>query len=434
MQDRFSPRAALLPVLLALGASPAQAGNDDIARLRATIDQLKQENTARIEALERRLEAAEAEAGAPSAAPQAANAFNPAIGLVMNGRYRHFSRPAEENAIPGFSLGEEAAKGDEGFSLGESELGISANIDDRFYGQFTASFVSEEGEDGVEIEEAFIQTLDLPAGLGLKAGRFLPGIGYLNGRHTHADDFADRPLPYRAMLNKAYKDDGVELRWLAPTDRFLELGAALLNGDHYPAGGRGHDGAGAWAAFAHWGGDWDESNSWQVGLSYLSTEARERESGEGDLFSGHDHLWIADAVWKWAPGGNPYARNFKLQGELFQRSEAGTFTPDDGLPAALSGDQSGWYAEAVYQFRPRWRVGLRVAGLSADAPGAALAGSSVDPRDHDPHLYSAMLDWSNSEFSRLRLQFNRDDSRPESDDQLILQYVVALGAHGAHQF
>jgi len=187
--------------------------------------------------------------------------MNPGIGLVMNGRYQSFSRPASEDAIPGFAIGPEATKREEGFSLGESELGISADIDDRFYGQFTASYVNDAGESSVEVEEAFIQTLALPAGLGLKAGRFLPGIGYLNSFHTHADDFADRPLPYRAMLNDAYKDDGVELRWLAPTDLFLELGADLLAGDQYPAGGGAHDGVGAWAFFFHLGGDWDESNA-----------------------------------------------------------------------------------------------------------------------------------------------------------------------------
>ncbi len=137
----------------------------------------------------------------------------------MNSRYQTFSRSESEPGIPGFSLG-------------ESELGISANIDDKFYGRFTGSFVSEGGGDSIEIEEAFIQILDLPAGPGLKAGRFLPGIGYLNSSHMHADDFADRPLPYRVMLNDTYKDDGVELCWVAPTDQIVELGVDLLSGDH----------------------------------------------------------------------------------------------------------------------------------------------------------------------------------------------------------
>jgi len=34
----------------------------------------------------------------------------------------------------------------------------------------------------------------------------------------------------------------------------------------------------------------------------------------------------------------------------------------------------------------------------------------------------------------VRLQLNRDDSGPETDDQVVLQYIMSLGAHGAHRF
>ena len=54
---------------------------------------------------------------------------------------------------------------------------------------------------------------------------------------------------------------------------------------------------------------------------------------------------------------------------------------------------------------------------------------------YDPTRQSAMVDWSPSEFSRLRLQVARDKSRSgESDNQVWLQYVMSLGAHGAHKF
>ena len=45
-----------------------------------------------------------------------------------------------------------------------------------------------------------------------------------------------------------------------------------------------------------------------------------------------------------------------------------------------------------------------------------------------------MLDYSNSEFSRVRLQYNKDDSGPETDDQWYVEYLMSLGAHGAHKF
>ena len=46
-----------------------------------------------------------------------------------------------------------------------------------------------------------------------------------------------------------------------------------------------------------------------------------------------------------------------------------------------------------------------------------------------------MFDYSPSEFSRLRLQLAQDNSREGlSDNQFFVQYVMSLGAHGAHNF
>jgi hypothetical protein len=46
-----------------------------------------------------------------------------------------------------------------------------------------------------------------------------------------------------------------------------------------------------------------------------------------------------------------------------------------------------------------------------------------------------MVDFSASEFSRIRLQLARDRSRLGlADNQLFIQYQMSLGAHGAHIF
>jgi hypothetical protein len=62
-------------------------------------------------------------------------------------------------------------------------------------------------------------------------------------------------------------------------------------------------------------------------------------------------------------------------------------------------------------------------------------GSALDDGGHDPWAASAMVDWSNSEFSRVRAQFNREElSDGNEDDQIVLQYIMSMGAHGAHPF
>jgi hypothetical protein len=39
-----------------------------------------------------------------------------------------------------------------------------------------------------------------------------------------------------------------------------------------------------------------------------------------------------------------------------------------------------------------------------------------------------------SEFGRFRLQYNYDDSAPQANQSVMLNYTVSLGAHGAHQY
>ncbi|MDQ6960209.1 MAG: hypothetical protein Q9M27_04195, partial [Mariprofundaceae bacterium] len=295
-------------------------------------------------------------AAAPSSSGTSSpNAFNPEISAVLNGKYQAFSQSPNGFAIPGFPLGDAAGLDDRGFSLAESEVDINSNVDNMFYGSLV---ISLKPRGGADVEEAFVQTLGMPLGLTLKAGRFFSGIGYLNQFHTHHDDFIDRPLPYRAFLNGQYGDDGVQLKWLAPTDTFVELGGELMRGDNFPAGGSAFRGAGTWSAFGHMGGDVGISNSWKGGVSYLQSRSLTRNSFDNQgntigAFSGNSKLLLGDFVWKWAPNGNPVNQNFKFQTEAFYRIEHGLFgatTPT----AAYDGRQFGWYAEGVYQFMPRW--------------------------------------------------------------------------------
>ncbi len=402
----------------------------------------------RVRELEQRVKQLEA-GGAPGAtghgAPAAPNAFNPAISVVLNARYAAFERDPATHALPGFALGPDVGPGERGLSLGESELVFDANIDPSFYGNLTLALAPAGRETEVDLEEAYIQTLALPPGLTVKAGRFNSRIGYLNEFHPHADDFADRPLPYRAMLANsagdegAYADDGVQLRWVAPVEAFLELGTELFRGQSFPAGGAAHRGKGAYTAFMHVGGDIGANHAWRLGVSHLNADAENRATGNEtapDLFTGSSTLNGVDFIWKWAPNGNSRNRNLKLQAEYFTRDEDGTFDPaSSGTPLTYKGKQKGWYAQAVYQFMPRWRVGLRTDRLKADAVNAALAGTVLDRQGHDPKRTSAMADFSNSEFSRMRFQVNKDESRlNRKDTQWYLQYIMNLGAHGAHSF
>jgi hypothetical protein len=163
-----------------------------------------------------------------------------------------------------------------------------------------------------------------------------------------------------------------------------------------------------------------------------------RDSGDEDdplRFDGSTDLYIADFVWKWAPNGNIRERNFVFQTEYLWRNEKGTYViPDLQSPQAIDTDTSGWYAQLIYQWRPMWRAGVRVDGLNLDDPGVQFADTPLDTLGDDPMRYTFMVDYSHSEFSRLRLQFERDESGIENNNQITLQYIMSIGAHGAHEF
>jgi hypothetical protein len=397
---------------LALAFSPgAWAASDaDLAAIRGEIKSLKDAYESRIQALEQRLKDAEAKASEPpapvastplpSGSSSSISAFNPAVSVVLQGRYANLSQDPARFAISGFPVPAGVDPGRRGFSLGESELALFANVDDKFSGNL---IVALSPENTVSVEEAYGIYTAAPYGLVPKLGRFFSGVGYLNEQHQHVWDFIDAPLAYQAFLGGQYSNDGVQVKWVAPIDHFLEFGAEAGNGDSFPGGPRNKNGIGAGALYAHTGGDVGESHNWRAGVSYLRTRADGADSAR---------LGSADFEWKYAPNGNPRQTNFKLQGEYFTRS----------LPDVTR--QSGWYVQGVYQFMPMWRVGARYDQLDA---GAA---ASFTPRRN-----SVMLDYSPSEFSRIRLQLAQSRTQPDvTDNQIFLQYILSLGAHGAHRY
>jgi hypothetical protein len=419
--------------------------DDDVAALRAELEALRSDYASRLAVLEARIE--ELSAAAPTTGPtvaqdapppgagqaNAASAFNPAISVILAGNYSSLSQDPESWTIAGFlPSGGEVGPGERSFNLAESELVLSANVDPYFSATLVAAITPE---DEIEVEEAYFRTSALPAGFNAKGGRFFSGFGYLNEVHAHAWDFIDQPLVYQAMFANQMGQDGLQLKWLAPTDFFLELGAEAGNGEAFPATRRDRNGLNGTALFAHVGGDIGESTSWRAGASWLDMDAEQRAYEDTDIlgnpvlnaFTGSSRTWAVDAVLKWRPYGDVARRELKLQGEYFRRKENGELTLDlegAGLTGPYRSEQSGWYAQGVYQFQPRWRAGLRYDALDSGVAGV------------NPDRITAMLDWNPSEFSRIRVQYSWDDARATGDEdrQFRLQYIYGIGAHGAHKY
>ena len=211
------------------------------------------------------------------------------------------------------------------------------------------------------------------------------------------------------------------------------------------------NGAGAGVLFAHIGDDIGIEQSWRAGASLQETRRVDAVSynvpdlpgtpgGVSNSYTGDSRTAGLDFVWKYSPNGNIRERYLKVQSEYIRQYQNGTLTYDitsSNTPGAYSNTQSGWYLQSVYQFMPNWRTGLRYDRLDPGTAsvGASIAGDVISDYAFSPSRITWMTDYNPSEFSRIRLQLAHDESRQGlTDNQIFVQYIMSLGAHGAHNF
>ena len=198
-----------------------------------------------------------------------------------------------------------------------------------------------------------------------------------------------------------------------------------------PAAGAANDGKGTVTAFVHAGDDIDDSSSWLAALSYLHTRRATRPRTPATAISSPATTISASPAssTNGRPGGNPVQHNLVLSGEYFYGHEKGTF---NGVPVDL--DRSGWYAQGVYQFMPRWSVGLRYAAARARCDSGRRSPARARRFRAHAARETALLEYDTSEFGRLRLQYTHDQSGLKPNDEFLFQYTVIYGPHGAHRY
>jgi hypothetical protein len=145
-------------------------------------------------------------------------------------------------------------------------------------------------------------------------------------------------------------------------------------------------------------------------------------------------IYGADLYWKWksatASAGFPFV---SWQAEaLFRRYDAAqrvsATDPTVTLPGETLTDR-GMYGQLLWGIKPRV-----VAGLRTDF-AAGNTGAFASELRADRFRLSPNLTWYPSEFSKVRLQYNYDDSEGLGiDHSLWVQFEFILGAHAAHKF
>ncbi len=276
----------------------------------------------------------------------------------------------------------------------ELELGLQSVVDPYARADVFISF----GPESVDVEEAYLTTLALPAGLQIRAGKLKSPFGRLNQQHPHVWDFVDGPLgTFRLLGAEGLAGAGADLSWLAPVPWFAELHVAWQEVRPAWATEDRSTGLARLAQFF----DLADGVTLGVGLSHavdLTVLGGSRTLSGADLF-----LKIRP------PAGRAY---LALQGEVVAHN----------LGAVGGGAEVGGYGQAVWRASRLWAVG----GRYDDAPAV---GGGREQR------WSALATYLPSEFMRLRLQGSWDRLPGGRDGpEVILHLEFAIGAHGAHPF
>lgn len=346
-----------------------------------------------------------------------------------------------------------------GFTVQNLELVLEGNVDPYFRAQ--GNFVGHMAPDGDfewEVEEAYMETIALPANLQLKGGQFLTEFGRMNPTHPHTWSFVDVPLVNGRFLGpEGLGNPGARLSWMFPTPFYSELFLAVQNSEgstaySFRGAGHSHDGHEHDRLFGreriaretHDLGDLLLSPRYAFSLDL--TESQTLLAGVsaalGPNNTGADtdtQVYGLDWMWKWKSprhhAGFPFVA---WQTELLaRRFEAGAFAEDEDGDGVLDVDlprenlwDYGFYSQLLWGFHKGWVAGLRGDWVSGE-PGAFAPDPDRDTR----WRISPALTWYPTEFSKVRLQYNLDDREGIGVDHSVwLQFEFLLGAHAAHKF
>jgi len=337
-----------------------------------------------------------------------------------------------------------------GFNARNIELAFDGAVDPYFEGFANIVFkLDNDNETQVEVEEAFLQTTDLPFNLQLKGGQFFAAFGRINPTHPHTWDFADDPLVHGLFLGPdGLRGVGGQISWTLPTPWYSQLLLGVQNG----RGGTGFSfrnpgdngiffgrittdremrGLEDFVWIPRWENSVDLSPT-QVVLAGVSGAFGSNETGA----NARTQIYGGDTLYKWksahAEGGFPFV---KWQTEvMYRRFEAGRGV-DESFPVAETFHDWGIYSQVLWGFKKGW-----VAGVRGDYVDMQDSKFTDDLDRQSRSRISADLTWYPTEFSKIRLQYNHDfidDTfflAGRDVDSIFFQFEFILGAHGAHKF
>ena len=298
------------------------------------------------------------------------------------------------------------------FQMHESEIGLQAIIDPYARGDFFISF----GEEGVNLEEGYITFTALPGGFVAKVGKMRSAFGKVNMMHNHVLPWVDRPLVTTNLVGgeDGIDDAGFSLERILPAPKgiFLEATGQVFRGDSADVFQQQQRSDVSTVEHLRAYRDITESTNLDLGVSY----ARGHNDGTtvlpGDFVT---QLYGIDATLRWKPLRRSIYHSFVGRSE-FIWSQRQQFPSEQRA--------FGFYTSGDYQFGRRWFTGGRF---------------DWSDRSHFANLTdkgaAATLTYWPSEFSQVRGEYRFTHYAENRDaNELFMQLIFSLGAHGAHPF
>ena len=360
----------------------------------------------RLDALERRLNAIE---GSP--AKTSPSAFNPAMGLALDMVYQHVQDDKAD------------------FLFRTAEVSIESSVDPFLKGWT----ILNGNKDGVDVEEAALQTTSLPCNLKITGGRLFASFGRLSHFHDHELPVIDRPRSIDTFIGAETQADGLEVSYLFPIPFYLNAVVGAYNKiggdndraasgtprplDHFTYLGR----LGTYA-------DLGDDHSLELGIDSAWTPKRTVVEDVTATGSPDPAVVTRADTWRALSGADLTYRYHPAQGGLYRGAVWGTEVlmnderrfGSNGLPTDRVRSFAG-FSYAQIQLGRRWRPGV-LADLSEDLDQARTL----------TRTFSAFLTYGVTEFQRLRLVCSRvADNIPDrgAENRIALQWTGVLGTH-----
>jgi len=393
---------ALEVARLSGGATPAQA-QTELERLRAAA-------------------AAAAAAGGVGAPPDTADAQE------FVGRERSLQDLNPEISVTGDVFGQVITDDprQENFFAREFEVSFVSNLDPYSRAKVFLSrhapggeiqpFPGAEEEEHAEVgvEEGYVEWVGLPAGLGLKLGRFHQQFGQLNRWHPHALPSQSRSLPHLTFIGEeALAQTGASVYWLLPvggggrgtyqaTFEFTTSENETLFGESNRP-----------SVLGHLNGFWILSSSidLDLGLSWLNGSYEDETS----FFD--RNLFGAEMALTWRPPAQALYRGVTVRGGVMAL---------DGLAAGAGADRAwGYWGSVEARLSQQWLVGGR----------ADRVENPADPSE-TAWLVAPTLTWWQSEYVRLRVEYDLQGlgAANDTEGRVLLQATFAVGPHRHEQY